>query len=205
MTWNFPTNDVDLLGLVICLIRMEHKSHTANAICKLKSQANHLNLRYFLAKFSIFRRLLFSFTEIASPPNRCLIKTKLKKSLPLKRKERKRCKRSLSHKATIWSPSPLVLALAYFKAQLTLNSHARWIQVRCKHLRKEQSGTILPIKHWSKSAAKTGQHYNMTQRKCLAFVGSVFLLWFYFVKSFFTIRTNCGALKWVPHLAESTW
>lgn len=144
------TDTVDYLGHEIRSTQMKLASYTIDETRGLKPPSSITELRSFLELGNVFQQPGQNFAHIAAPLNQRLKKDWSATYLTL---SSKRFDAMETLKSALVAPP--VLALPYFKGELTINTDACNIQVCFVLLQKQLNKTIKSICYWCRSLTGT--------------------------------------------------
>lgn len=168
---NIFATTVDYLGHGKHLRALELACHATGAKCGLKTLTSFTKSRSFLELCNTFRPFVSNFAQITPLLIQRLKREQLASFLLFNRESLiviENLKKALT--------TPPVLALLSSGGDLTLDTGACSVYIRCVLLQKQLEEPTNPIEYWSWSLTKTKLRYDTTQRESLVFVWLIPLL-----------------------------
>jgi len=140
----------------------------------------------------VYRRFLKDYAQVARPLT-ALTSPKVSDPLPPFSQDQRDVFEELKRRLT----STPILALPRSAGAYVLDTDASDYQVGCVLTQKQPDKTYKPVGYWSRPITGGEKNYSTTEKACLAVVWAIFMLRPYVQKTWFIVRTDHSALRWM--------
>lgn len=175
---------------------MEAKTRSVQEI---QYSTTRTGARSFLGLCSVYHRFVPGFSKMAAALNKKLRKEELEKFSTLTKAK--------IHSVNALENAPTNLPMLFLQranGQYTIHTDASDTQVGCVLLQTQEDGTDTPIGYLSQTQSDLERKRVTTDKKSLAVEHPILLLRPHAETSWFTVRTDREALKWLMTLSEAS-